>query len=334
MTTVTNPFAQSVNLAQARLGCEVVFATDDFFADKSRLIDASDPVFIADKYDKNGKWMDGWESRRKRQSGHDYCIIKLGHAGIISGFDIDTRHFTGNYAPSCNIEAWIGDGECNFDDQENWHTLLQTTDLSGNQQHFVHINNQSAWQYLKLNIYPDGGVARLRVYGKIKKNWSQHAGGKLIDLGAMLQGARAIACNNQHFGHMSNLTAPGRGINMGDGWETRRRREPGYDWAIIQLAHPGYIKKVEIDTAHFKGNFPDKASLSAAFMPTASDQSIVAESLYWKDLLTPQSLSMDALHSFTKEIHDIGLISHVRLNLFPDGGVSRLRLFGLINKTD
>ena len=329
MPTSQFPFLQFINLAQPRLGGKVIYATDDFFADKSRLIEASEPVFIADKYDANGKWMDGWESRRKRSSGYDFCVLKLGQAGTIKGFDIDTRHFTGNFAPSCSIDAWTGDGECDVKDQQQWQNLLPTTDLRGDQQHFISIDNQQAWQYLKLNIYPDGGVARLRVYGQIARDWSKQANNELIDLGAMLLGARAVACNNQHFGHMSNLTAPGRGVNMGDGWETRRRRRPGFDWAIIKLAHPGVIKNVEIDTAHFKGNYPDSASLSAASMPDASDQGIAAESLYWQDLLPPQKLGMDALHTFAKEVKDIGPVSHVRLNIFPDGGVSRLRLFGI-----
>ena len=181
---------------------------------------------------------------------------------------------------------------------------------------------------MRLHIYPDGGVARLRIYGTIHKDWTQVAAGTLINLAALEEGARPLGCNDQHFGTPQNMLAPTKGINMGDGWETRRRREPGHDWAVIALAHPGVIEKTVIDTAFFKGNYPDRAFLQAALMTGKSDAQILAEAENWPVLLPEQKLSADTVHEFTDALSALGPVSHVRLNIIPDGGVSRLRLWG------
>ena len=314
-----------VNLAQPRLGAEAIYATDDFFAPKERMLNPQDPVFIDGKYDDNGKWMDGWESRRKRGEGYDYCIVKL-CPGMIHGVDIDTSHFTGNYAPSASIDVCYS--QTKPDDNTQWSELLPAQTLQGDSHHYLDVTSDSVCTHLRLNIYPDGGVARLRVYGVVKYDWSTQSGAELVDLAATLNGGRALNCSDMHFGHINNLIAPGRGINMGDGWETRRRREPGYDWAILKLGHTGLIKKIEVDTAHFKGNFPHKCSVMGAMVTGGSEETLTAQSLYWKTLLPEVSLSADEIHNFESEVQDIGAVSHVRLNNIPDGGISRLRLYG------
>ncbi len=319
-----------VDLAQPRLGSEVTFATDDFFADKSRLIDPADPVFIDDKYDDHGKWMDGWESRRKRGEGYDYCIIRLGQPGVIEGVNIDTSHFTGNFPPAASLEACNVSGEP--DDKTTWTEIVPSVSLGADSHHLVRVQSDQTWSHLRLNIFPDGGVARLRVYGRINCNWDERDPNELIDLVSLLNGGRGVCANNSHYGSPSKLLAPGRGVNMGDGWETRRRREPGNDWAIFELGHAGIISSVEIDTAHFKGNFPDRCSLQAAYITGGTDQSLITQSMFWKTLMPEQKMSMDAIHKFDAEVADIGPVTHVRLNIFPDGGVSRLRLFGKITK--
>ena len=151
---------------------------------------------------------------------------------------------------------------------------------------------------------------------------------RVVDLAAALTGGVALACSDAHYGSMQNLLAPGRGINMGDGWETRRRREPGFDWVIVELGHPGVIDRIEVDTAHFKGNYPDRCSLQAAFLPGAPLETVIAQSIYWSDLLTEQKLSADHVHVFEVAAEHRERVSHVRFNIVPDGGVSRLRLFG------
>lgn len=327
---MTKPdFTKLINLANPRLGAEVVYATDDFFADKARLIDPADPVFIPGKYDENGKWMDGWESRRKRDTGHDHCIIKLGIVGIIAGFDIDTSNFTGNFAPAASIEACVS-SDTVPDDGTVWTEIIAAISLDGNSHHYVTCESPKAWTHLRFNIYPDGGVARLRVYGQSQRDWSKVSESGEIDLLAMENGGRAIAAVDEHFGILSNITLPGKGINMGDGWETRRRREPGCDWAILELGHLGEINRILVDTSFFKGNFPDSVSIQAANVESGTDQSLIIESQFWQELLPSQKLSADSEHEFKEALHALGPVSHIRVNIFPDGGIMRLRLFGKV----
>jgi allantoicase len=326
---IGNPFHEWIRLEQPRLGTSVVFATDDFFADKSRLIDPGKPVFIEDKFDDNGKWMDGWESRRKRVKGHDHCVIRLGVPGVIQGLDIDTSHFTGNYPPEASVEACVSDKELPGDSAD-WQEIQSKTSLQGDSHHYLPVSNDSAFTHVRLHIYPDGGVARLRIYGEVTPDWSEIDTNTdtSLDLFALENGGRSISCNDEHFGSMHNLNLPGRGINMGDGWETARRREPGNDWVILALGHPGVIELVEVDTAHFKGNYPDRVSLQAAMLDEPVSKNIDKKSQDWPELLPQQKLKMDTQHLFEDELNDLGVVSHVRLSIFPDGGVSRLRLFG------
>lgn len=319
-----------IDLAQPALGSEVIFATDDFFADKSRLINPAEPVFIADKYDDNGKWMDGWESRRKRGEGYDHCVIRLGLPGIIEGVNIDTSHFTGNFPPAASLEA------CNISEDPTkdtqWQEIVASVTLGADSHHLVAVDSSETWTHLRLNIFPDGGVARLRVYGRVNCNWDDRDPDEIVDLASLLNGGRGVCANNSHYGNPSKLLVPGRGVDMGDGWETRRRREPGNDWAIFELGHAGTLSCIEVDTAHFKGNYPDRCSIQGAYVSGGTDQSLITQSMFWKTLLPEQKLSMDAIHTFEKEVVDIGAVTHVRLNIFPDGGISRLRLFGKISK--
>ena len=316
-----------INLASARLGAQAIYATDDFFAAKERMLHDSDPVFIDDKYDDHGKWMDGWESRRKRTPGHDYCDVRLARAGYIHGVVIDTSHFTGNYPPEIALQAC--QSETAPDEHTEWIDLIPRTSIQGDSVHTFEINDPGLYSHVRLHIFPDGGIARLRVYGEPQCNWEKVGKDEIKDLGAALNGGRAIACSDEHFGKMGNLLLPDKGINMGDGWETARRRGPGHDWVIIALGHPGILKKILVDTAFFKGNYPDRCSIQAACLTTEPDD-IVTASQTWAELLPAQKLEMDREHIFNQEINDIGPVSHIRLNIFPDGGVSRLRLMGTI----
>jgi allantoicase len=327
-------FTHLIDLAAERFGGQVLWCTDDFFAEKENLIKPSKPIFIADKYTDRGKWMDGWESRRKRTEGHDQAVIQLGAAGVIKGFDVDTAHFLGNQPQYCTIEAcYAPDGNW---EGASWVEVLGKTLLDPGSQHFVEANvgvrardlAPQLFTHVKLHIHPDGGVARLRVYGEVKRDWSTVKPNEVIDLASAQNGALSIQCNDMFFSHMNNLIMPGRGVNMGDGWETRRRREPGNDWVILALGCAGVVDRVLIDTAHFKGNFPDRASIQAVNLAGGSEHELAAQSLYWETLLPEVKLSMDAEHSFADELRALGPITHLRLNIFPDGGVSRLRLFG------
>ena len=318
-----------INLAQPRLGAEVVHATDDFFADKKRLIDPAEPVFIPGKYDENGKWMDGWESRRKRVPGYDWCVVRLGVPGLIAGFEVDTRHFTGNYPPGAEIEVCNSVGAMP-NDEAGWTKVTPRLALQGDDRIYVPVDHAEPVTHVRLNIFPDGGVARLRVWGRVAKDWSRVDADERLDLLAMENGGRGIIANDEHYGCTENLTAPGRGVNMGDGWETRRRREPGHDWAIMELGTLGRIEEVIVDTAHFKGNYPDRCFLQGIAEASGSPEEIAAQAENWPVLLPEQKLSADTVHVFRDELADIGPVRFVRLNIIPDGGVSRLRLIGRV----
>jgi allantoicase len=320
---------QYVNLAQPRLGSEVVFATDDFFADKARLIDPAEPVFIPGKYDENGKWMDGWESRRKRIPGHDWCVVRLGVPGLVAGFEVDTRHFTGNYPPGAEIEVCRSD-EAVPGDAAGWTRVTERLALKGDDRAYFPVEHEEPVTHVRLHIFPDGGVARLRVWGRVAKDWSRVDADASLDLLAMENGGRGIFANDEHYGCIENLTAPGRGVNMGDGWETRRRREPGYDWAVLELGTTGWIEEILVDTAHFKGNYPDRCFLQATSEAAGSPEEIAAQSEMWPLLLPEVKLSADAVHSFKEEVAEFGPVGFVRLNIIPDGGVSRLRMVGKV----
>jgi allantoicase len=323
-----NPFHEWIRLEQPRLGTRVVYATDDFFAPKERLICADDPTWIDGKYDDNGKWMDGWESRRKRVDGYDFCIVKLGIAGIIHGFDIDTSFFTGNYPPAASVDACTSDEDVPGENAD-WHELLPRADLNGDAHNYFQVQSASAVTHLRLNIYPDGGVARLRIYGEVQPDRSLHSAGESIDLVSMQNGGRALIASDEHYGSMHNLNLPDRGTHMGDGWETARRRGPGNDWVVFELGQPGTIEKVEIDTSFFKGNYPDRAEIRAAMVKTIDH--LESESENWAVLLPECKLEMDTSNEFSVELKDIGVVSHIRLNVFPDGGVMRLRVRGTSN---
>ena len=315
-----------VNLAQPRLGARTLACSDDFFAPMERMLDAKQPVFIADKYDDHGKWMDGWESRRKREPGHDWCTVRLGLPGVIKGVDIDTAHFTGNYPPAASLDACLTDGDP--DDTTVWTEIMAEGQLDPDAHNFFDVADGRAWSHVRLNILPDGGVARLRVYGQVQIDWAARDPAAEVDLAALVNGGRGLDCNDQHFGVPENIIAPGKGENMGDGWETRRRREPGHDWALYALGHRGTIRSALIDTAFFKGNYPDRCSLEA--LDLGHTNADPKDAGAWLTLLPEQKLRADSEHAFDAEIADIGPVTHVRLNIYPDGGISRMRLKGTI----
>ncbi len=291
------------------------------------MLQAGEPVWKEGVFDDSGKWMDGWETRRKRFEGHDQAVIRLGVPGVLKGVDIDTRFFTGNHPPAASLDGCFC-AEGDPDDSTSWSEVLAAVGLQGDSHHYHPIDDERPWTHLRLNIYPDGGIARLRLYGVPYRDWSNQPPGTALDLAAAVNGGRALACSDQHFGRMGNLLNPGRAINMGDGWETGRRRTPGHDWVIVALGHPGSIEAAVVDTLHFKGNYPESCSIQAAFVEGGNEARIEAQSLFWRELLPAQKLEMHQEHRFERHLNALGPITHVRLNIFPDGGVSRLRLFG------
>lgn len=324
-------FVLLTDLAAERLGGKVLYATDDFFAEKENLIKPGRGIFITDKYTDRGKWMDGWESRRKRVPGHDWAVIQLATSGKIVGFDIDTNFFLGNHPPFASIEAAYVPNPEQVKDWEyvNWKPILKKSHLDpGSQNFYESEDQQTPYTHLRLHIYPDGGVARFKVYGTVVKDLEAAYPNQDFDLVAAINGGQALACNDMFFSAMSNLIMPGRGVNMGDGWETKRNRTPNNrDWVILRLARAGSIHKILVDTCHFKGNYPDSCSIEGCLAD--NDKDVLEGNVQWETILPQQKLSADAEHTFEHAIaHKTAKYSHIRLNIFPDGGVSRLRVWG------
>lgn len=329
----TASFTGLVDLASERLGGKALLASDEFFAEKENLLKPGRGIFIPDKYTENGKWMDGWESRRKRVPGHDWCIIRLGLRGVIKGVDIDTNHFLGNHPPYASIEA------CNAESDEaamsgncEWVQILQKVALRPGSQNLFSImpppmTEPHAWTHIRLNIYPDGGVARLRVYGEVAPDWESLPDEALLDLAGVQHGGQVVAASDMFFGNKDNLIMPGRAANMGDGWESRRRRGPGHDWAVVKLGAPGVIEKIEVDTNHFKGNYPDRCMVEACYQPDLSIDTLNVHDVTWTEIIPETKLEAHKQHVF-ENIEYRNPVTHVRLNIYPDGGVSRLRVLG------
>ena len=313
-----------VNLISPKIGSHGVYANDEFFAPLERMLSETDPIFIPDKYDNHGKWMDGWETRRRRTPGFDWCLIKLGCPGTIKKIEINTKFFTGNYPPYAEIEGIYSEEQPDEND-ENWKTILNKKSIQGDAVNNFNAENESIFNWVKLKIFPDGGVARLRLWGDVFVDWDKISKKQILELSALNNGGKIISYNNAHYGDVSAILSYGRGKNMGDGWETRRRREPGNDWLIIKLGKKSFLTKAEVDTAFFKGNYPESCSIQAI---NTDDISKVKDE-DWLTIIPKSILHADKVHKFSisTKFHSTEF-SHIKLNIFPDGGVSRLRIFG------
>mgnify|MGYP002621582687 CR=1 FL=1 len=334
----------------------MVRCNDQFFGAAERLLQPQDPIFVPGRYDEHGKWMDGWETRRRREPGSDHCTIELGAPARLFGLDIDTAHFNGNQPESAIVWGALCD-HCPDDDSDAWFELLPRVPLGPDSRHRHELDGLRPVSHLRLEIFPDGGVARLRAYGVARRDWpatstpfdvddagggeETDGGGDLVDLVALENGGEVVSASDEHFGAATNLILPGRGVDMGDGWETRRRRGPGFDWALLALGCPGRIDRVVVDTAHFKGNYPHSCVLRAARLSAsearrlaaADQQQCDAESSAWPELVERCLLRPDAEHDLSADsspalLATEGPVTHVRLEMHPDGGISRLRLFG------
>jgi allantoicase len=311
-------FRELIDLASERLGGAVLSATDDFFAEKENLLEQSKPVWKEHEYTDRGKWMDGWESRRKRTPGHDHAIVRLGAPGVIRGVVVDTSFFRGNYPSHCSIEACYSRFESQPDELTNWVEILPKSELRGDSENEFAIESPFAFTHLRFHIYPDGGVARLRVYGDVVPEWRRSGGlANQLDLAAIEHGGEVLTCSDMFFGPKHNLIMPGRAFNMSDGWETRRRRGPGHDWVIVKLGCEANVQRIEIDTSHFKGNYPDTCSVDAS-----------SDGNEWSEILPRTKLLADTRHLFVDQLAPRDA-THVRLNVYPDGGVARMRVYGV-----
>jgi allantoicase len=344
------------DLASERLGGAVLAASDEFFAPKENLLKPSRPVFREGEYTDRGKWMDGWETRRRRKPGHDWCVLRLGLPGVPLGVVVDTSHFTGNHPESCSLDGAALPGQAGFSELASralpWRVLLPRSPLAGNSENRFAIARQlpedaGRCTHLRFHIYPDGGVARLRVHGEVlpdRRRLARAAGdGCEVDLAAAELGGMVLAASDMFFGSRHHLLLPGPPLGMHDGWETRRRRGPGHDWALIRLGARGAVRRVEVDTSHFKGNAPESCSLEVAEAPelaaapelagapelgAAERLEALEAATAWREALPRARLQPHARHVFEAELRPVGPATHALFRIYPDGGVGRLRLYG------
>lgn len=315
-------FAGLVDLVGEAVGGRALACSDDFFAGMENLIRPGPARFDPSTYTDRGKEMDGWESRRKRVPGHDWCVLRLGIPGRIRGVDIDTSFFMGNHPPFASLEATVAPADASPEALQRgaWTRVLDVVPLKRGAHNLQAVASDQRWTHVRLNIYPDGGVARLRLYGDPLPDPVDGP----VDLASLARGARALACSDMFFSPMNNLLLPGRSAYMGGGWETRRSRPPGVDWIIVRLAAPGRIHRICLDTGHFKGNYPDRASVEGLYWPDAPAYAL-PDHPGWAEILPSSKLYADKEHSFEVQSP---VVSHLRLRIFPDGGVARLRAFG------
>jgi allantoicase len=301
------------DLASRLLGGGVVAANDEFFAERDNLLTPEAPTFRPHTFGAKGQVYDGWETRRRREPGHDFAVVRLGVPGIVHRVVVDTSFFTGNYPPYASVEACGMEGYPSPDELAgaDWSTLVPRSPLTGDHRNELPADSPHRYTHVRLSIYPDGGVARLRVHGEPVPDPRFLPAG-LVDLAATEHGGLAVECSNMFYSAPNNLLLPGPARTMGEGWETARRRDDGNDWVVVRLAAPGRIRLVELDTSHFKGNAPGSAALSDV------DGGV--------QLLPRTRLQPDTRHHFrTDGAQPVGL---VRLDVYPDGGMARLRLFG------
>ncbi|HEX3589883.1 MAG TPA: allantoicase [Pseudonocardiaceae bacterium] len=314
------------DLASRRLGGAVLAASDEFFAEPENLIAAREPEFRPSTFTNKGQEYDGWETRRKRRDpvDHDWAIVRLGLPGIVHSVVVDTAFFTGNYPPFASVEGISVDGYPSPAEllDEDWEIVMPRSPLSGDSKNEFSVDSDRRYTHLRLRIYPDGGVARLRVYGTPVPDprWLRDVP---FDLAALANGGTVVRCSDWFYSPPNNMLQPGESLEMGDGWETARRRDGGHDWAVIRLAAPGLPTVLEIDTTHYKGNAPDQVSVSGINARHALD-----DDQAWRPLLGRTRLQPDTSHRFHVSVDEP--VTHLRLDVFPDGGIARVRVFGRI----
>ena len=317
------------DLSNPILGTKILYCTDEFFAAAKRLLNPSNPIFKENVFDNHGKWMDGWETRRKRVKGHDHVIIKLGKPGQINTVNVDTSYFNGNQPEYAKLEGCYSKN--NNLDNLKWTQLTKKNKIKPNSKNLLKSLSKKTFTHLKLNIYPDGGVARLRLFGNIDLSLNKFLKNKIFDSANIVNGSHVIACSDEHFGNANNLLLPGKSINMGNGWETRRRRGKGYDWVIIKLGKACFINSFEVGTHYFKGNYPDNFSIQAfSFEKKINISNLIKKSRSWLTLIPKHKLKENSNFKIKNNKFLNKKFNYIKLNIYPDGGISRLRVFGKV----
>lgn len=313
---MTDDFTRLPDLASRVVGGTVAYANDELFADRQNLIKPEPPTFAPDAFGPKGKIYDGWETRRRREPGSDHAVVRLGVPGVVRGVVVDTSWFTGNYPPRISVEATSVDGHPSPEELRaaEWVTLVAESPAAGDTLNSYAVRDDRRWTHVRLTIHPDGGVARFRVHGEPRPDQRLFEG--TVDLAALELGGMVVDCSDAFYGSASNILRPDRARHMGEGWENARRRGDGNDYVTIRLAARGVVRRAELDTSYFVGNAPGWASLSGR----DGDGE-------WFELLARTPLQPDTVHRFW--LDDASPATHVRLDVYPDGGLARLRLHGI-----
>jgi len=325
-----NPDAPSFttlpDLASRALAGSVVYANDELFAQRENLITPGRAVFSTEDFGHKGKVYDGWETRRRREPGHDWAIVRLGVPGVVRGVNVDTSWFKGNYPPYASVEAASFEWHPSVDELEaaDWVTLVEKSPVSGDTDNYFSVEDGRRYTHLRLTIYPDGGVARFRVHGEPVPDPRFLTG--TVDLAALENGGSVTDCSNMFYSSPTQILQPGRARIMGEGWENARRRDDGNDHVTVKLATPGLVRRVEIDTSYFVGNAAGWARLSGVNEATGD----VDDPSTWTELVPKTRLQPDTRHFF--RVRPDAAVTHVRLDVYPDGGLARLRVNGEVDE--
>jgi allantoicase len=313
-------FRNLPDLASRRVGGSVISASDELFAERENLIKPGPPSYSAHTFGHKGQIYDGWETRRRRGAGHDFALVRLGLPGVVSGVVVDTAFFKGNFPPEISVEGCAVEGYPSPDElaAADWMPLVPRAGAAGDMANEFPVSNDRRVTHVRLCLYPDGGVARLRVHGEVVPD-PRLLGGGYLDLAALANGAQITGCSNMFYSSPSNLISPGLARNMGEGWETARRRDDANDWVEIRLAAPGVARLAELDTSYFVGNAPGWASLQGGHTPGGPAP---------VTLLPRTRLQPDTPHRFRLEPG--AEVTDIRLDIYPDGGMARLRLFAAL----
>lgn len=314
-------FTHLPDLASRDLAGSVCAANDEFFAARENLIRPEPPSAVP-TFGHKGKEYDGWETRRRREPGSDWAIVRLGVPGVVHGVVVDTAYFTGNFPPQVSVEAAHVTGHPSADElaAQAWETLVPRAPALGDHANEYAVSDRRVWTHLRLTIHPDGGVARFRVHGTPAPDRRFLVG--TIDLAALENGGGLVSCSDAFYGSAGRLILPGRARNMGEGWENARRRDGGHDWALFRLAGPGMVRHVELDTSYFLGNAPGWVRLAGC--EAASDEEVATAE--WFDLVPRERAQPDTRHRYL--VPEDRPVTHVRLDVYPDGGMARLRVWG------
>ncbi|KAF8924090.1 galactose-binding domain-like protein [Dissophora ornata] len=311
-------------LASVAKGGKVLKTSDEFFGEGSQLIKEEDAIEDKNRETAHGFWKDGWETRRHNKKTHHSATIQLACQATIAGFDIDTSFFDGSHPAYASVEAClIVEGAEN---KNEWQEILPKVPLSGNSHHFFGINGtDDAFTHVRLNMYPDGGIARFRVFGKVSPIYPDEK--KTFDLASLSSGGRIIKTSEYHYGNPYNILLPTASLNTRYGWQTPRSHVEGHhDWVEIKLGATGILEWIEVDTTHFRGNSPEFVSLDACQSEYNNVQ--FDPEVRWVSLLKKSEVEGDKKNTYSLEATGEAY-THVRLNIFPDGGISRLRVHGV-----